>query len=503
MPVAMDRLPSPMEIVRELDRVVRGQQRAKRDLACCAYRHYMTAAYRERHPQFQHPFGKRHVLMLGPTGAGKTHLVRSLTAILGVPLAFASATNLVEAGYVGEHIDTVFRRLYLAANRDATAAARGIIYVDEIDKIRRQDVGGQRDVSGEGVQTSMLTPLDGCPVEIRTDDVRVTIDSSNVLFICTGAFGGLAETIRQRLGSGRTLGFSAKSEDVGPLSDDDALARGEIQDLEAYGFIPEFLGRFAVISTVKSLTRDDLVAILRDIEESPLARQKRWFQQHGVDLQVTDDALVELANGAIRNGTNARGLERTLAKMLARLEWRLPELAAEGICRVTVTREVVLGSADPVMHQTGSTHIQPAQPSIELRREAQQLLSMGRAATAQRATPPPLVPLAIPSIRRSGTRRTNESKSSVRRALTNIEHGSAAPSTTRWLRRLRLAVTANQCIRGTVVIERGFRCRFQLRDNPLRQDLAQFDAPLVERADVPDDALGEHEMFVKSHQRPE
>jgi len=404
MPAAMDRLPSPMEIVRELDRVVRGQHRAKRDLACSAYRHYMTAAYRERHPHLQHPFGKRHVLMLGPTGAGKTHLVRSLAAILGVPLAFASATNLVEAGYVGEHVDTVFRRLFLAANRDAAAAARGIIYVDEIDKIRRQDVGGQRDVSGEGVQTSLLTPLDGCPVEIRTDDVRVTIDSANVLFICTGAFGGLAEVIRRRLGSGNTLGFSAKGGELQALSDDDALARGEIQDLEAFGFIPEFLGRFAVISTVKSLTRDDLVAILRDIDESPLARQKRWFHQHGVDLQVTEDALIELADRAIRNGTNARGLERTLAKMLARLEWRLPELASEGIGRVTVNREVILGTAEPVMHSVHDAFAPPAQPSIELRREAQLLLATGRTIGTQHARP--LEPLVIPSIRRTGSRRS-------------------------------------------------------------------------------------------------
>jgi len=417
MPVAMDRLPSPMEIVRELDRVVRGQHRAKRDLACCAYRHYMTAAYRERHPELRHPFGKRHVLLLGPTGAGKTHLVRSLTAILGVPLAFASATNLVEAGYVGEHIDTVFRRLYLSANRDAAAAARGIVYVDEIDKIRRQDVGGQRDVSGEGVQTSLLTPLDGCPVEVRTEDVRVTIDSSNVLFICTGAFGGLADTIRGRLGTGQTLGFTAKGTDARPLTDDEAMARGEIQDLEAYGFIPEFLGRFAVISTVKSLTRDDLVSILRDIEESPLARQKRWFEQHGIELNVTDDALVELADGAIRNGTNARGLERTLAKMLARLEWRLPELAVEGVCGVTVTREVILGSAEPVMHRAGAAHLRVPQPSLELRREAHQLLSTGRSAAVQHATPSPLAPLAFPSNRRSGTRRAGGSKSEKKHLL--------------------------------------------------------------------------------------
>lgn len=410
MPAVMDRLPSPMEIVAQLDRVVRGQNRAKRDLACCAYRHYMTAAYRERHPELRHPFGKRHVLLIGPTGAGKTHLVRSLTAILGVPLAFASATNLVEAGYVGEHIDTVFRRLYLAANRDASAAARGIVYVDEIDKVRRQDVGGQRDVSGEGVQTSLLTPLDGCPVEVKTEDVRITIDSSNVLFICTGAFGGLADTIRNRLGSRQTLGFSVQGGGVPELSDDEALARGELQDIEAYGFIPEFLGRFAVISTVKSLNRDDLVAILRDIDESPLARQKRWFQQHGIELQVTDDALVELADSAIRNGTNARGLERALAKMLAKLDWRLPELATEGVCAVSINRDVILGQAEPLLYKGDRRLNEQIQPAIELRREAQQLLVTGRSSAAQRATPAPLEPFLTHPTRRPTTRRGGDPK---------------------------------------------------------------------------------------------
>lgn len=207
MSVVMDRLPTPSEIIRQLDRLIRGQHRAKRDLPCRACRHFLAAAHRERQPEIRHPFGKRHVLHVGPTCAGKTHLVRSLTAILGVPLAFAGATTLVEAGNAGERIDTVFRRVYLEANRDA--AARGIICVDEIDKVRRQDVGGRHDVYGEGAQTSLLTPLDGCPVEVRAEDVRVTLDDSNVLFICTGAFGGLADTVCRRLGAGRTLGFNA------------------------------------------------------------------------------------------------------------------------------------------------------------------------------------------------------------------------------------------------------------------------------------------------------
>lgn len=367
------KLPTPHAMVQHLDRFVHGQDRAKRDLALCVYRHYAAMAYRESHPELRHPFGKRHALLLGPTGSGKTYLVTTLAEFLGVPVAFVNATSLVETGYVGEHVDSIFRRLLTQTRGKVAQAERGIVFLDEIDKVRRQDVGGQRDVSGEGVQTSLLAPLDGCPIDLRGDYTGTIIDSAKVLFVGTGAFSGLATVIRRRLGAGRTMGFTADGEDYSTLSDDEALARGELQDLEAYGFIPEFLGRFAVISTVSSLSRTDLVAILRDTEDSPLRRQIRWFEQHGVRLVVPEETLAHLADLAIATRSNARGLERIVAKKLANLEWQLPELMRQGVCQITLTPEALAGSAHPAMRI--SDHAGRRPPIELLRSRAASLLN--------------------------------------------------------------------------------------------------------------------------------
>jgi len=368
-------LPTPAEIVQHLDRFVRGQARAKRDLASCVYRHYLALAYGENHPGSLSPFGKRHVLLLGPTGAGKTLLVTTLAEHLGVPVAFGSAASLVENGYVGEHLESVFRRLLSATRGSTELAERGIVFLDEIDKVRRQEVNS-RDVAGEGVQTSLLAPLDGCPVEVRFDSVSgCTLNTSRMLFICTGAFSGLPELIRRRISAGSTFGFRVCEEDPLALSDDELLARGELQDLEAYGFIPEFLGRFAVISTVTSLSRDDLVGILRDTEESPLVRQRRWFAQHGVELLLSDDAFDAIVDLAIRNRTNARGLERILAKMLATLDFQLPELAASGVSSIRMDRKALLGQGEPLIRRGGSAMRDTATAANALRTQVAGLLA--------------------------------------------------------------------------------------------------------------------------------
>lgn len=341
-------MPTPSAIVDYLHRFVHGQDRAKRDLSAAAYRHYLGQAYCQLSDKPKPPFGPRHILMLGPTGAGKTHLVRTLAEGLGVPFALADAASLVESGYVGEHLSDVFRRLLIITKGDVEWAHHGIVFIDEIDKIRRQE-SGSRDVAGEGVQASLLAPLDGSRIEVSFGNRISSIDTGRLLFICTGAFVGLADIIRRRINAGRSFGFQASANVAGELTDDQILARGELADLREYGFIPEFLGRFAVITTVSSLSRDDMINLLKNTDGSPLQRNVNWFATHGVELIVPDETLGMIADQAIANGTNARGLDRALTRMLAPFEWQLPELNKRCVRQVILTPEVVRGKKEPLI----------------------------------------------------------------------------------------------------------------------------------------------------------
>lgn len=344
-------LPTPSAMIEQLNRFVHGQQRAKRDLTTAVYRHYLNLAHREKSPEGYGPFGRQHVLLLGPTGTGKTFMVQTLARLLGVPVAFGDATSLVESGYVGEHLNGVLRKLYIETRGDLDAAHRGFVFIDEIDKIRRQDVES-RDVAGEGVQTSLLAPLDGCPVEIQVGNRVSAIDTGRLLFICTGAFVGLPDIIRRRLGAGRTLGFRPAGEDATALTDDQALARGELQDLRTFGMIPELLGRFGVISTVQSLSRDDLVSLLKHAEESPLRRAVNWYAAHNIELAVPDESLALIADQAIANGTYARGLDRALNKSLAPYDVQIAELSDDCYRQLVLTPEAVLGQTAAQLEPT-------------------------------------------------------------------------------------------------------------------------------------------------------
>lgn len=335
-------LPTPSELIATLDRYVLGQERAKRDLATAVYNHYLAAAWRESHGgKSGGDFGKQHVLLLGPTGTGKTYLVTRLAEALGVPVAFCTATSLVEAGYRGQEIESIVDILVQRAGGDPRRAERGIVFLDEVDKIRRQDTGGTRDVSGEGVQNGLLTMLDGRLLR--------GVDSGRVLFIAAGAFAGLADIVRARFSGGRQMGFasSAASGEGAPLSDFESLGRADLGDLVRYGFIPEFVGRFAVVSPLQALGVDDLTAILCRAGASIYVQQRELFALHGIRLEFDEEALRELARRALALGTGARALNRLFLQALDPVDWRLPELASQGVTGIYFSAAALRDGGEP------------------------------------------------------------------------------------------------------------------------------------------------------------
>jgi ATP-dependent Clp protease ATP-binding subunit ClpX len=371
-------LPTPREIVAHLDRYVYGQELAKRDLAVAVYRHYLGLGYHHHHPladglaptrgQAGAPFGKQHILLMGPTGSGKTYLIRLIAELLGVPWTFIAATSLVQTGYVGTRIETAIGTLFQAAGRERRAAERGIILIDEVDKIASHGRTSGPDVSGEGVQQALLSVLDGRVVQVSTggssDFVMGEVDTASILFVCAGAFVGLDEQARRRRRGEAGIGFGARpgagagsgaasggarsgSGGAGAADPARAPAHGDdlpgTEDLIRFGFIPELVGRFATVSATRALTVDDLVSVLESAEESVLPRQRRLFEVHGIDLEFTPGALRAVAEEACALGTGARGLNRAVLRSLADVDFRLPEMAAEGITRVTVTAATVKG----------------------------------------------------------------------------------------------------------------------------------------------------------------
>lgn len=352
-------LPTPHEIVRYLDTYVCGQEQAKRALAVAVHNHYLGLGYQDYHaiaedmprPHLGAVFGKQHILLMGPTGSGKTYLIRLIAELLGVPWVFAAATSLVQSGYVGTRIENVVGALYQKTGGNRLQAERGIILIDEVDKIAAHRGGSGPDVGGEGVQQALLSVLDGRVVQASTggssDHVMGEVDTSSILFVCAGAFVGLEEAARRRRG-GQGIGFSVPpgAAMVAPgLSFHEDLP--DTEDLVQYGFIPEFVGRFATISATRALTTDDLVSVLETAEESALPRQRRLFEVHGIDLEFTPGALRAVAEEARALGTGARGLNRMVLRSLADLDFRLPELAGQGVTGVTVTADVVHGRRAP------------------------------------------------------------------------------------------------------------------------------------------------------------
>lgn len=347
-------IPAPHKIKEQLDQYVVGQEYAKKAMSVAVYNHYKRVA---TDTMDDIEIEKSNMLMIGPTGCGKTFLVKTLAKLLDVPLAITDATSLTEAGYIGDDIESVVSKLLAAADNDVERAEQGIIFIDEIDKIAKKKTSSQRDVSGESVQQGMLKLLEGSEVEVpvgaSSKNAMVpltTVNTKNILFICGGAFPDLEEIIKERLTKKSSMGFNAELKDKYD-DDKDLISKVTVEDLRKFGMIPEFIGRLPIIFTLKGLDKDMLVKILKEPKNAILKQYQKLLALDEVNLIFDDSALEAIAEKAMQKDTGARALRAIIEEFMLDIMYEIPK--DDNIGQVTITREYIEGTGGPIIELRG------------------------------------------------------------------------------------------------------------------------------------------------------